>query len=645
MNRSILTAAALLSALSVTPLAAQTPSTVAPPYSEATIGVPNESVYHSKPSTEPTSAADLAAPLNLRSGAVATGLRGFYDYQSNGMTRGRLYVSPTNPAIMYAACMVAASGADETTVGNNRRVGFVTSKDGGKTWTANNAIDVDLRLGYPYLGTLADGTPLVACHGDPDGAGPRTLMYVGSNDGTFFRASEFDRPTVSGRTGTDGAGVIWPAMVISPKNAQKAIVFATLSNLEGTGAAPIHYAVADAGSPALWSVLADSSLAATSGGRNPMAVSAGGKVGIAYYKTGTRADAGIYFSESSDGGTGWSEPVKVIGFDYTDEKFVEGDTLGVGTTVDLIYRGEEPFVTVAARRGTLYINEGIYCWSPSYGAKRVVEVDTARGLGQITAVPSKAQPNMAYVSFPTASTTTDGKYVMVVFQASSQESRDVSPVVSEEGFSYFRLWGIASRDGGESWGDPFIVQDFAGNGTDSANIDYPSADARLRVREGKLEHRMIFQAKAQPGMSAFVVVDIDGTTAGNQPADRGSFSEAFSYYQTTLVDSSKFGKVAASAPNEPSAHASSLRPEITSAYANGTSGAMKLSYRLPTSGATSVGIYDLLGRRVLSPVENQAGYPGEYTPTVDISSLRVGFYQVVVEQSGQLATRSFSVVR
>ncbi len=72
---------------------------------------------------------------------------------------------------------------------------------------------------------------------------------------------------------------------------------------------------------------------------------------------------------------------------------------------------------------------------------------------------------------------------------------------------------------------------------------------------------------------------------------------------------------------------------------------MQLTYRLATTGATSVGIYDALGRKLLSPVDGQNQYAGEYGPTVDISSLAVGFYQVIVEQSGQRATHSFSIVR
>src|SRR5947207_2381140 len=47
-----------------------------------------------------TSAED---PLTLRNGATFTGIRGFWDYQSNGMMHGRIFMSNADNKKIYVA--------------------------------------------------------------------------------------------------------------------------------------------------------------------------------------------------------------------------------------------------------------------------------------------------------------------------------------------------------------------------------------------------------------------------------------------------------------------------------------------------------------------------------------------------------------
>ena len=107
-----------------------------------------------------------AEGLQLRNGAVFTGLSGYWDYQSNGMLRGRMFIPQNDPQKIYLTTMTASDSTDETAISNSRHTGYAYSNDGGATWSATNSI-ANLRLGYPYIQVSAQGVPYIATHGDP----------------------------------------------------------------------------------------------------------------------------------------------------------------------------------------------------------------------------------------------------------------------------------------------------------------------------------------------------------------------------------------------------------------------------------------------------------------------------------------------
>lgn len=584
--------------------------------------------------TGPTAPRPLAAAPVLRNGAVPTGISGFYDYQSNGMMRGRFIASPANPNQLHVVAMRATNGADQNTVSATRRVGYAVSNDGGVTWSLVDDIDRGFRLGFPSLAILPDGTPLVAAHGDPNSEGVQTMTYAGDGSG-FFRLANYARPTESGRTGDGGAGVIWPAWVVDPGNGQRTVLMATLSNSSGTGPAPLQVAAADVGSTAPWRTIADSSLSATSGGRNPMAVSASGKIGVAYYKSGGIADAGIYFSESSDGGNTWSTPIKCVGFDYTDGTFGPEDTARVSTNLDLVYNGDEPMVTCNGSRAGLYAAQRIYFWTPTGGARSIAIADSNIGLGLILASRLAVQSNMDYLSYPTISVGDDGRHVLVAFQAAAQVSTDSAPAISEHGFYYFRIWGVGSNDGGVTWGDPFIIQDFAGDGTDSASLEYPTALARASVVGDKFIHRLIFHGRRYPGMYAFIVEDTDGN---GTPANRGPFAETFVYYQQSDIDTARMYAKPASAPHQGA-------PMLTTLFPNPARDLTRLGIDLKNPGSLTVSIVDQLGRELGRPVDAEIRANGFHTVNIPTAGLPVGSYRIVVRSGSGLASLPLTVVR
>jgi hypothetical protein len=595
------------------------------------------------------SIAVAQTPLTLRNGATPTGLWGYYDYQSNGMSPGWLYVEPANPDRIHAVYMLSLTGTDTNTVNSTRRVGYAFSVDGGKTWSATREIEAGLRLGFPYLQVLPDGTPLIAAHGAPTLNTPiRTLFYIGAaNTTTFFRAAEFPVGTSSGRVG-DNAGVIWPAFAINPKStnpqAPDGIFIGSLSNLSTEGPAPLQWTKAELGVSSAWKdFTGDSSITNTSGGRYVITTSPGGKIGVVTRSFGTIDLSGFYFSESTDGGSTFSEPVKVFGFDFTDEYMFNGDqdTISPNTAVDLVYLGEEPQIVASGGVGGRFALQGIYHWNPTSGLKRIVLSDSTMGLGLITAAFRKLQPNINFVDYPSISAGDDGQHLVVPFMATAQTTSDATPdqVASPDGFYYYRIWGIGSPDGGKSWGTPFILQDFAGDGTDSASIEYPSANQIGNVANNEFELSMAFQARRFPGMFAFIINDADGN---GTPSDKGPINPLYQYFQRTKLGPDKFAVQQASTGSTSSSLA---RLAFAKSYPNPASSQLTVEYSVPTSGDVTLAVYNSLGTRVLIPVNSESAFAGSYTKVLDLSPLPSGPYRLVLTQNGGSVSQDIKIVR
>ncbi len=641
MKRSRLIAIGATICLGASPLSAQRIVVPTARPEVPTQALPTEAAPGAASHTTTASAQPLSAPLQLRNGAVPTGLGGFYDYQSNGMIHGRLVVDKDDPQKLHTAYMLALTGDDSATVSTTRRVGYAYSNDGGATWQAAREIQPGFRLGFPYLAISGAGAPYIACHGDPDGQGTRTLVYTGTAGSTSFtRTGTFERLSFTGRDGDQGAGVIWPAMVISPKNAAKEVVVATLSPKSTPTREdddPVHVAVADLGSTAQWQIVNDQSVSTSSGGRNVLAVSPAGKIGLAYYHASGNigGTSGTYFAESTDGGNSWSDPVLAL---PAVNPLNDTDTLRVGGNLDMVYNGEEPIITTNGTVNYLYAQQGIYVWRPGSNAPVLAALtDTTKGLGLGRAVATKTQPSMDYVSYPNLVLGDDGRHVAVVFSAASQT--DEGPFQSEDGFYYFRLWAVGSTDGGATWHDPVVIQDFVGETSDTASIEYPATAGVGTVVDGGMEFPITFQARSKPGMYAFIVSDIS-SDAGNQPADRGPFSETFQYFQKVRLDRTVFGLPAAVPAHDESA----ARIAINGTHPNPATGTVTVEYQIPRSGDVEISVYDMLGVKVMS-TEGALGYAGRYSRTLNVASLSSGVYRVDIAQNGMHTSTQITVVR
>lgn len=598
----------------------------------------------------PIQASVQGAPLNLRGGAKATGLQGYYDYQSNGMSPHWLAVDPKDPQKLHVVYMRSSDNFDSASISASRRVGYSYSSDGGANWSTNPEVG-GMRLGFPYIELSADGEPFIITHGDlttgvTDGAGVRTLLYAAESGKTdFTRIAKFPRRSSSNRDGDGGAGVIWPAFEFNPKDGgTTAVCIASLSQRTGQNPAPLQFNIVDIGADAnSWIDFNDSALCATSGGRYVLASSEGGKIGLAYHliisNNGTN-EGRIIFSESTDGGNSWSDPVAIFGgskntqFNLNDDE----DTLTAGNELDIAYIGETAHVVFTGSLNNLYRFESVWHWSDGENGIRQVSAPDLEKLRGVSTIPRvKSQPGFSGISYPTLSVADDG-HIFIAFMAGGQKLENDTVrdnIASADGFLYYRVWGVGSPDGGASWGDAFVLQDWAdidGGNTDSASIEYPSASEQMRKVGDNYEHLMTFQARRDPGMYAFIT---DGS-------DRGPSSECFQYFQRTMLTEANFMEIPSSVDDR---LAVTNRMAINSAFPNPANDRLTVNYTLTGGGEVSLKLYNSLGDVVLAPVSAENGYNGQHSRTLDLSGLPAGPYRIVLSQNGQSVSTPLNVVR
>ena len=543
-------------------------------------------------------------PLNLRNGAVPNGLQGFYDYQSNGMSPGWIRVNPDNPDEIHMVYMRADDGSVFENISPSRRVGYTVSTDGGKTWNpVSDVSGTNLRLGFPYLGLADIGSgvaPLIATHGDPNNVGVQTLFYSGTGS-TFAKIFEMPRLTAGGRDGDAGAGAIWPSFATHGDDPFVQEVIASLSFREGENAAPLQVSSADFNeSSAEWANLGDSILTAVSGGRYVISRSPSGKLGIAYHQFanfGAGNTSLLNFTESTDNGETWSTIEIIFNEETIEFENLNGDedTLQLGTTLDFVYMGEDPHIVFERSINGLFRTERISHWSRSSNKITDIATTDLSVLRGIENHPRNTfQPGGAMsMSYPSISVGDDGKHIVVAFMSEGQ-TQNLELVVSDANFGYQRIWMVGSQDGGETWGDPRVLQDWAGDESDSASCEYPSLNEICRVdtESGNVTVDMAFQARRFPGMYAFIINDIDANTPGDQPADRGPLSETFQYFQRSDLTPAWFGS--ASSVDDLVELNNGLN--ITS-VPNPAQGVVELQYSLEKSGTLSIDIFNTLGQK------------------------------------------------
>ena len=596
--------------------------------------------------------AAQAVPLNLRQGAISTGLEGFYDYQSNGMSPGWIMVNPANSDEIHVVYMRSDDGSSIENVSSSRRVGHSVSMDGGKTWTPTTDVSGEgTRLGFPYVGLADFGfdlQPLVATHGEPGGGGVRTLFY-GRSGQSFLRLYEMPRPTADNVTGADNGGPIWPSYVPHPSNGAMQEVIASVSPATGQPAEALQIGTPDFDDVNIvsWKNLANPFISQTSGGRYVIARSAGGKIGVVYhhfFDFGGDTIPIIRFTESSDEGKTWSDP-EIVVFQQEDESLGTNengdiDTLTPGSSLDFAYLGEDPQIVFSATVNNLFRYQSIFHWSRSSGQYQLIatsDVEETRGI-QTHPIATWQPGGVMGLGYPSISIGDDGKHIVVAYMAQGQFPRNDSliAVASDGGFLYHRIWMVGSKDGGQTWGGSNILQDWAGEDSDSASAEYPSLNETCRV-DGESDDVIIdmaFQARRHPAMYAFLATRPDNSG----DALRGPIEETFQYFQRTPLSPAMFDSPLSVDNKEDVSNSLSIATSP-----NPARGLVAVHYSLEKRGDVVVDIYNALGQKVKSVV-NEHRTAGNYTKNLVITDLTSGTYHVVLTANGAKTSTVLTVL-
>jgi hypothetical protein len=258
------------------------------------------------------------------------------------------------------------------------------------------------------------------------------------------------------------------------------------------------------------------------------------------------------------------------------------------------------------------------------------------GLGAYAIPLEKRQQNMGSIAFPTVSVGDDGQRVVVAFSAVSQTIDEagnfVDNAVSEDGFQYYRMWGVGSSDGGRNWGAPFVIQDLGEKGTDSASIEYPSAIELAEVNAGSMELYLVYQARRYPGMFTF-------TGSGDSQTDAGPVTECSQFFQKFTVTPAMFRATSTAGNAE---ELDDVRAEL---YPNRATTSTTLELELRARSTIDVSIVDALGRVIATPVTSTTFDGGVHGVHVDVSSLPAGPLHCVVRHDGGVITKRLEIVR
>ncbi|HZV12908.1 MAG TPA: hypothetical protein VFA55_06795, partial [Candidatus Kapabacteria bacterium] len=557
---------------------------------------------------QPSASVQSSTGLNIKN-AVWTGISGFYDYQSNGRSPRYLFMVPGSNFLKMHVCMMTATDSTDTVhVGSSRKVGYGFTSDGGQTWTSTNDVTAGVRMGFPCVMATPGFTdvnnqmlPIVVGHTGVSTTF-QTTAYIGSQEGSTSQFSPINAPSNSA---SGKPIVIWPTAV--PLADSSIFITCTVNPATAsTPQSPIQTSVLDYNSAAFspFQNLGgfDSIVTFNSGGEEVTAVSAGGKLGVAWphYFTGD-ANYGIYFCESTDNGKTFSTPTQIFGLQINPTPTVNPalhpgpDSLFLSGNMDLAYDGETPHIVFTASWDGYFAHEEVLHWSPSTGASVIAKADTTKGIGCGSMVP---QPNMGALAYPTIGFGDDGQRMLCAFQATDQfndpNRGDSSFVLADNSttneFRYYQMLGVASSDGGKSWSAPLLLNGIeaiqAGETYDVASFEYPHLTTLNHTTDTTTVFNLSYMVRQHPGMWAF--------QTGTSPI--GPINRTYLYFQPVGLTSQDFipAVVGVHEPNSSVPVTATLGQN----YPNPFSPVTNITFTLPQSESASLKVYDMLGREV-----------------------------------------------
>ncbi len=522
-----------------------------------------------------------------------TTLGGYYDYQANG-TPQHIRVDPANGNIH----VTFMTSIDSTNPGGpTRRTVYAYSTNGGQTWNNFNNVAVpERRSGFPSIdllqGALA-GSPAIGNHSVVTTELQSTL-FVDSPPGTGAFSELNSAPLLGGDE------PIWP-YVIGPLDGS--LVVHSSRFTAGTNHLNRTTDYSSWQYPAPWFTF---TVPNGSGGRNPGAANATGRVGTLVNGFGAVApdptDGGVYLFESTNNGGTWNPPIMV----YPPLRIVGTDTFAAWVMLDMTYDGNTPLVALNtstynyATGGYFFAGAKIDFWSPATGLVEAVPHDTALFVNDMN---GRSQSNHLTVGGPTICKT--GNQIVIVFQAFQ---RDTSPT----GVRYSDVWYVKSTNNGVSWSRPVNITN-----TPTMDERYPSVSKYNQPGFVNI----VWQEDRYPGSWAI------------SPPDPGALPARANQV---------FYRLGITGVGEQGGLASSYRLEQN--FPNPFNPSTKISYTLPVGAYVSLNVYNVLGQHVATLV-NEYRAAGTYEVLFAPENLPSGVYLYRLKAGSYSATRRMMLVK
>lgn len=588
-------------------------------------------------------------PLNDRTEPAEAFGTTTYDLQTNNSTQNRLYNHGGNKLTgVWTMGQDAAAGWPDRGTGVNT--------NDGTSWgpPPSARIEQVVRTGWPAVGALADGTPVVVTH-ISDGAVPVSVLHLAKwhePSGTWI---ETDIPT------NNSGGMLWPRMATGGPDGNSIHVIGITTP---TGNGGVEYAgmnghllynrSTDGGET--WDLTdviipgMDSTKYLNTTADSYSIDVDGENVAIAYFD-----DLGdVLVSKSTDNGMTWTTSVVrdfpidkyVVDAGWTDADLSYQDTVGApaaGAVLSSDQTGEvliDRDGLVHVWYGQMYYADedltdgnfsffpllgGVRYWNETHGedSSRVVSglVDSdGNGVFDIAGTASAVLAGNYFTSAtPFMSAGVDLNNNLYLTHSALVENywkEDANPSLQH----YHHIYVTASQDGGETWLEDPIDVIAPGLVDDDDLIPameavYPSMARDINTEQLHLSYQLDFEP---------------GTALGS---DSDPAETNFIYH--LAFDLAEFGIVGTEEVVAPESFNLELSP-------NPASGNVKISFEYDNAAQTSISIMNMMGQEVYS--QNKGNLTsGKHGFQLDISDLVPGLYTVSLRAENTISTKKLLI--